>query len=139
MPTEAHHRRQSLPELDANNSPILRYCGSVSPSWSQDALCAHGSASTIGLLDKTVVRGGYGIFYDFYEGREIDDSADIYPYSVRNNSEPCFGYNHQQAGQPTFHALHHVGSVPGIDPFLPGGHRVREPSQPLRPVLDGIG
>ena len=31
------------------------------------------------------MRGGFGIFYDSYEGREIDDSADIYPYSVRNN------------------------------------------------------
>src|SRR6202044_1716336 len=40
------------------------------------------------LTDKTVVRGGYGIFFDSFEGREIDDSADIYPYSVRNNLSP---------------------------------------------------
>ena len=38
--------------------------------------------------DKTVVRGGYGIFFDSFEGREIDDSADIYPYSIRNNLSP---------------------------------------------------
>ena len=35
-----------------------------------------------------MVRGGYGIFFDSSEGREIDDSADIYPYSIRNNLSP---------------------------------------------------
>ena len=40
------------------------------------------------LTDKTVVRGGYGIFFTSYEGREIDDSGDIYPYSVRNALNP---------------------------------------------------
>ncbi len=33
--------------------------------------------------DKTVVRGGYGLFWDSAEGREIDGSADIYPYVSR--------------------------------------------------------
>jgi hypothetical protein len=32
---------------------------------------------------KTVIRGGYGLFYDSAEGREIDGSADIYPYVSR--------------------------------------------------------
>jgi hypothetical protein len=36
-------------------------------------------------FEKTVVRGGYGIFYDSAEGREIDGSADIYPYVSRSN------------------------------------------------------
>ena len=27
--------------------------------------------------DKTVVRGGYGVFFDSSEGREIDGAADI--------------------------------------------------------------
>ena len=40
-----------------------------------------------------MVRGGYGIFYTSYEGREIDDSADIYPYSIRNNLQPHYGQN----------------------------------------------
>jgi hypothetical protein len=35
--------------------------------------------------DKTVIRGGYGLFYDSAEGREIDGSADIYPYVSRSN------------------------------------------------------
>lgn len=44
--------------------------------------------------DRTVVRGGYGIFYDSAEGREIDGSADIYPYVSRG------AYN-QSVGQLT--------------------------------------
>jgi hypothetical protein len=35
--------------------------------------------------DKTVVRGGYGVFFDSAEGREIDGAADIYPYVSRGN------------------------------------------------------
>ena len=34
---------------------------------------------------ETVVRGGYGVFWDSYEGREIDGPADIYPYVSRGN------------------------------------------------------
>jgi hypothetical protein len=43
--------------------------------------------------DKTVVRGGYGIFFDSAEGREIDGAADIFPYVSRGS------YN-QSLGQP---------------------------------------
>jgi hypothetical protein len=32
-----------------------------------------------------VLRGGYGIFWDSFEGREIDGAADIYPYVSRGN------------------------------------------------------
>jgi hypothetical protein len=35
--------------------------------------------------EKTVLRGGYGLFWDSYEGREIDGAADIYPYVSRGN------------------------------------------------------
>ena len=34
---------------------------------------------------RTVLRGGYGIFWDSFEGREIDGAADIYPYVSRGN------------------------------------------------------
>jgi hypothetical protein len=39
----------------------------------------------------TVIRGGYGIFYDSAELREIDGSADIYPYVSRNNYTQTLG------------------------------------------------
>jgi hypothetical protein len=75
------------PGVGLNGGPILRYCGSVPHPGSKKPF-----APRIGfayrLNNKTVVRGGYGIFFDSAEGREIDDSADIYPYSIRNNLAP---------------------------------------------------
>lgn len=41
--------------------------------------------------DKTVVRGGYGVFFDSAEGREIDGSSDIYPYVSRGNYQQTLG------------------------------------------------
>jgi hypothetical protein len=38
--------------------------------------------------DKTVVRGGYGIFWDSSLSREIDDSGDLYPYVERTSLNP---------------------------------------------------
>ncbi len=35
--------------------------------------------------DKTVIRGGYGVFWDSAELRETDGSADLYPYVSRGN------------------------------------------------------
>jgi hypothetical protein len=41
--------------------------------------------------DKTVVRGGYGVFFDSSEGREIDGAADIFPYVSRGNYTQSLG------------------------------------------------
>lgn len=35
--------------------------------------------------EKTVIRAGYGVFFDSAEGREIDGASDIYPYVSRGN------------------------------------------------------
>jgi Carboxypeptidase regulatory-like domain len=75
------------PGGNANSGPILRYCGSVPHPGSKKPF-APRVGFAYRLTGKTVVRGGYGIFFDSSEGREIDDSADIYPYSIRNNLNP---------------------------------------------------
>ena len=75
------------PGGDSNSGPILRYCGSVPHPGPKNPFAPRFGLA-YRLSDKTVLRGGYGIFYDSYEGREIDNSADIYPYSIRNSLNP---------------------------------------------------
>jgi hypothetical protein len=75
------------PGGDSTSGPILRYCGKV-PHPGQKTPFAPRFGLNYRLTPKTVVRGGYGIFFDSAEGREIDDSADIYPYSIRNSLTP---------------------------------------------------
>jgi hypothetical protein len=68
-------------------NPVLRYCGKV-PHPGPKTPFAPRFGFNYQLSSKMVARGGYGIFYDSSEGREIDDSGDIYPYSIRNNLNP---------------------------------------------------
>jgi hypothetical protein len=75
------------PGAGLDGGPILRYCGKVPHPGSKTPF-APRLGLNYRLTPRTVIRGGYGIFYDSYEGREIDDSADIYPYSIRNNLTP---------------------------------------------------
>lgn len=41
--------------------------------------------------ERTVLRGGYGIFFDSAEGREIDGAADVYPYVSRGSYPQSIG------------------------------------------------
>ena len=70
-----------------DGGPILRYCGSV-PRPGPKSPFAPRIGFNYRVDNKTVVRAGYGVFFDSYEGREIDDSADIYPYSIRLSLNP---------------------------------------------------
>ena len=94
-------------------SPILRYCGSVPFAGPKNPF-APRLGINYRLDDKTVIRGGYGIFYTSYEGREIDDSADIYPYSIRNSLSPTTqnSLDQYKLGNNLFPSYTTLGSFP---------------------------
>lgn len=77
----------------AGDQSYYRYCGSNTPGTGSKT----PFAPRIGFAyrpfggDKTVVRGGYGIFFDSTESREIDDSGDLYPYVSRTNLTQSYG------------------------------------------------
>jgi carboxypeptidase family protein len=52
--------------------------------------------------DKTVVRGGYGVFFDSAEGREIDGAADFFPYVSRGNYIQSLGQSNLQTTDQLF-------------------------------------
>jgi len=67
---------------------FYRYCGRNNPAAASKKPFAPRIGFAYRLTDKTVVRGGYGIFFDSAETREIDDSGDIYPFVVRASTNP---------------------------------------------------
>ena len=77
----------------AGDQSYYRYCGSNTPGTGSKT----PFAPRIGFAyrpfggDKMVFRGGYGIFYDSSESREIDDSGDLYPYISRTSINQSVG------------------------------------------------
>jgi outer membrane receptor protein involved in Fe transport len=67
---------------------FYRYCGRNNPAAASKKPFAPRVGFAYRLGDKTVLRGGYGIFFDSAETREIDDSGDIYPFVVRASPGP---------------------------------------------------
>jgi hypothetical protein len=74
------------------------------------------------LGDKTVIRGGYGIFFDSSETREIDDSGDIYPFVVRANDNPTVNSSIPKLTDNMFPAvpLHQVVQDPITHQYVDG-------------------
>ncbi len=119
------------PGGDSTSGPILRYCGSV-PHAGPKTPFAPRFGFNYRLTPKTVVRGGYGIFYDSAEGREIDDSADIYPYSIRNSLNPTTNPGAPKLTNNMFPTYSTLGAFPASTlTFL----AVIESENPLNPYV----
>lgn len=119
------------PGGDSTSGPILRYCGSV-PHPGPKTPFAPRVGLNYRLTPKTVVRGGYGIFYDSAEGREIDDSADIYPYSIRNSLNPTTNPTAPKLSNNMFPSYSTLGPFPASTlTFL----AVIESENPLNPYV----
>ena len=58
-----------------------------------------------------MLRGGYGVFFDSAEGREIDGAADVYPYVSRGNYQQSLG---QPAPLQTTDSLFPSFEQPGV-------------------------
>ena len=68
---------------------FYRYCGRRNPAdGSKTPFAPRLGFSYRPFGERTVVRGGYGIFFDSSETREIDDSGDLYPFVVRASLQP---------------------------------------------------
>jgi len=71
-----------------DSNGFYRYCGRHNPADGSKTPFAPRIGFAYRPFDKTVVRGGYGMFWDSSLTREIDDSGDIYPFVVRANDNP---------------------------------------------------
>ena len=119
------------PGGDATSGPILRYCGSV-PHPGPKTPWAPRLGVNYRLTPRTVLRGGYGIFYDSAEGREIDDSADIYPYSIRNSLNVTTNAGVPKLSNNMFPAYSTLGAFPASTlTFI----AVIESENPLNPYV----
>jgi hypothetical protein len=99
------------PGAGYNGGPILRYCGKV-PHDGSKTPWAPRVGMTYRITPRTVFRGGYGIFFDSAEGREIDNSADIYPYSIRNSLNPATNAGVPKLTNNMFPAYTTLGAFP---------------------------
>ena len=120
------------PGVGMNGGAILRYCGKV-PHPGPKTPFAPRFGVNYRVDDKTVVRGGFGIFFDSFEGREIDDSADIYPYSIRNSLSPATVGSQPKLSNQLFPSYSTLGPFPESTlSFI----AVIESENPLNPYVE---
>ena len=77
---------------------FYRYCGQK-PKSSSLTPFAPRFGFAYRPLDKTVVRGGYGVFFDSSESREMDNSGDQYPFLIRTGLSPQSGLTLKNTNQ----------------------------------------
>ncbi len=86
--------------------------------------------------EQTVIRGGFGVFYDSAEGREIDGAADVYPYVSRGSYPQSVG---QSAPLQTTDSLFPSFAAPGVanscGQHVPGGQPVAAAEEPLHAAV----
>jgi hypothetical protein len=101
---------------------FYRYCGRRNPASNELKDFAPRVGGAYRVNAKTVVRGGFGIFWDGVEGREIDDSGDIYPYVVRQSLTQTIGQTSYVSTDDLFQdfskPLPVTGGPNGPDSFL---------------------
>ena len=115
---------------------FYRYCGRNNPAAASKKPFAPRIGFAYRLTDKTVVRGGYGLFFDSAETREIDDSGDIYPFVVRASPNPNVDPTLPKLTDNMFPAvpLHQVTRGAGRQPVLCRNH-LGVPPQPVCPAV----
>ena len=112
---------------------VYEYCGSNVPHPGSKTPFAPRLGFAYRLNDeKTVVRGGYGVFWDSSEGREIDDSGDLYPYSIRSNLSPTGNPSAPKLQNDLFPSY---GALGPIDPKSLTFLAVIESENPINPYV----
>lgn len=96
---------------------FYRYCGRTTPAPTEKYDFAPRVGGAYRMNAKTVARIGYGIFWDGVEGREIDNSGDIYPYISRQS----LSQTAHQASYNTTDNLFPAVSTPGPITAGPNG------------------
>ena len=98
---------------------FYRYCGTNRPGKNELNNFAPRIGGAYRIDNKTVVRAGFGLFWDGIEGREIDDSGDVYPYVSRQNLSQVSGQASYQTTDQLWPSFNTIGEVtPASDTFI---------------------
>ena len=92
---------------------FYRYCGTNHPGKTEYNNFAPRLGVAYRLNPKTVVRSGFGLFWDGIEGREMDDSGDIYPYVSRQNLTQVSGQTSYQTTDQLWPSFGTIAPITG--------------------------